>query len=140
MAKTINTNLDSGIQKYTFTDSDGDVIASFRMNPADVRLAKKCEEVAQYFEELSKTAPDVSTADEMVKYNDQLEGKMCYLLGYDVKPDLFGVMSATTILPDGTLFVGKVIDTIAETVKPELEKRAKKMQASVTKYTAKYNK
>lgn len=140
MAKTINTNLDSGIQKFTFTDSDGDVIASFKLNPTDVRLAKRCEEISEQMEKMSENAPEIATVADAAKYNAELEEKVCYMLGYDAKESLFSFLSATTILPDGSLFAQKVVERIVDAVEPEVKKRAQKMQAAVSKHTAKYNK
>ncbi len=137
---TINTNFDSGVQKYTFTDSDGDVIASFKLNPTDIKLAKRCEEVAEQLEKMSETAPQFATVEDAAKYNDDLESKVCYMLGYDARASLFGLLSATTILPNGTLFAQKVVETIVQSIEPEIKKRTEKMQAAVAKHTAKYNK
>lgn len=138
MAKSINTNLGSSLLKFTFSDADGDVIAHFRMNPADVRLAVRCEEVAAFLEEKKNSAPENATVAEIAAYNDMLEEKICYLLGYDAKPTLFGLLSATTILADGDLFAFKVLDKIVEAVEPEIRKRKEKSQAAISKYTAKY--
>lgn len=138
MAKSINTDLGSSLLKFTFSDADGDVIAHFRMNPADVRLASRCEEVAAFFEEKKNTAPENATLADVVAYNDMLEEKVCYLLGYDAKPTLFGILSATTILADGDLFAFKVLDKIVDAVEPEIRKRKAKSQAAIGKYTAKY--
>lgn len=140
MAKTIDANLGSSLLKFTFSDSDGDVVASFRMNPADVKLAARCMEVAKYFECKKGSYPQNATLEDVVKYNDEIEEKICYLLGYDARESLFGLMSATTILADGELFAVKVMNKITEAVKPELAKRNQKMQAAVAKHTAKYTK
>lgn len=138
MAKTINTQFDSGLRKFTFTDSDGDVIASFKLNPTDIKLAARCEEMADYFSKLSENAPEFSTVAEVAKYNNDIEDKICYMLGYDAKETLFGFLSATTILPDGSIFANKIMERIVETIEPEVKKRSQKMQQSVAKYTAKY--
>lgn len=140
MAKTVDASIGSSLLKFTFSDSDGDVVASFRLNPADVKLAARCEEVSRYFESKKGSYPQNATLDDVVKYNDELEEKICYLLGYDAKENLFGLLSATTILPNGEMFALKVVNKIAEAVKPELAKRKQKMQAAVAKHTAKYTK
>lgn len=140
MAKPVNTSINSGLLKFTFTDSDGDVFASFKLNPADIRLVGRCEEIAKYFGERENVAPQNASMADMVKLDDELEEKICYLLGYDARSTLFDMMSATTILPDGDLFVTKVMQRIQEAVGLELRKRKQNMQKAVNKHTAKYQK
>lgn len=138
MAKTDNTNLGSSILKFTFTDDDGDVVASFRLNPADVRLASRVAETAKFFANLAKEAPAEATAEDILRYNDAVEGKLCYVLGYDAHESLFSFMSATTILDDGEMFAQKVMKKIEEAVLPEVRKRKEALMAAVRKHTAKY--
>lgn len=140
MSKLIDTSLSSGLMKFTFTDTDGDVIASFKLNPADIKLAARCEEVSKYFEEQGDALPHNADISHAVKLNDELENKICYLLGYDAHDSLFGMLSAVTILPDGDLFAVKVMQRIQEVIGPELRKRKQNMQKAVNKHTAKYQK
>lgn len=140
MSKQINTSISSGLMKFTFTDPDGDVFASFKLNPADIRLAGRCEEIAKYFQERGNGLPQNASVADMVKLDDELEEKICYLLGYDARSTLFGMMSAITVLPDGDLFVVKVMQRIQEAIGPELRKRKQNMQKAVNKHTAKYQK
>jgi hypothetical protein len=134
----LNTSVASSLLKYTFTDSDGEVLASFRMNPADVKLAHRAEEVAEYFKTLSINAPEGEVKDTVYKLNEEIEDKICYLLGYDVRDCLFGVISATAVMADGNMFVETVMDKIASTIAPEIQKRQKAMDKAVNKHTAKY--
>ncbi len=138
MAKMINTKLDSGILKFSFTDSDGDEVASFRLNPTDIRLAERCEKISDYFHQIGKTTGETST-EQISAMEAEIEEKICYLLGYDAKPTLFGLLSATTILPSGDIFATLILDAISAAIKPEVEKRAKKMRKAVEKYTDKYD-
>lgn len=48
--------------------------------------------------------------------------------------------TATTVFGNGQVFAYIVLDKIAEAIAPEIEKRKKKMQAAVNKYTEKYTK
>lgn len=140
MSKPINTNIGSGLMKFTFTDNEGDVFASFKMNPADVRLVARCEEIAAYFEGRKELVPENASVADMIKLDEEIEEKLCYLLGYDVRSTLFGMMSASTILPGGDMFAVKVLERIREVVGPELRKRKQNMQKAVGKHTAKYQK
>lgn len=135
MSKIINTTLDDGLLTFTFTNKDGEVFSSFRMNPADVRLARRCEEVVQYFDERKNHAEERVTVADVVKYNDEIEEKINYLLGYDATESLFRApITATTIFPNGDIFAFVVLDTIAKAVRPELAKRKKKIQEGLEKY------
>ena len=133
----IETSLSSSFQKYQFTD-DGEVLASFRMNPADIKLAKRLQEVGAFFEELGDKMPENATLEDAVKFNDSIEEKICEILGYDARASLFGTISATSIMADGNMFVLHVLDVIKEHAVPEIQKRNKAMAAAVAKHTAKY--
>ena len=138
MAQTVNTNLGSSIPKFQFTDDDGEVVASFRLNPADVRLAGRVQEAANFFRKASQSAPEQATAADILKYNNDVEEEICRVLGYDAHQELFGFMSATTILEDGEMFAQKILDMISEAVLPEIQKRKAALAAAVKKHTAKY--
>lgn len=134
----INTGIESSLLKFTFSDDEGEVIASFRMNPADVKLAQRCQEVSSFFEKLKEKTPENATLEDAVKLNNEVEDKICYLLGYDAKQSLFGQISATSVLGDGNMFVVLVMEKIVEAVAPEINRRKQAMSAAVEKHTAKY--
>lgn len=136
----INTGIGSAFLKFTFSDDDGDIVSSFRMNPADIKVAIRSEEVSKYLEEKKTALSGNMTAADMAKFNDELEEKICYVLGYDARSELFRApLTATTILPNGDLFAVAVMDKIAEAVKPEIEKRRANMEKAAAKYTARYD-
>ena len=136
----INCSIGSSFLKFTFSDEEGDVLASFRMNPADVKLAHRCQEISAYFETLQDHTPESATLEDAVKLNDELEEKICYLLGYDARGSLFGLISATSVMADGNMFVVHVMNEIVEKVAPEIQKRKQTMEKAVEKHTAKYKK
>lgn len=134
----IENNIGNSVMKFTFTDDEGEVFASFRMNPADVKLAKRFQESGEYFKNIGDNMPQNASLDDIFQFNEELEEKVCYLLGYDAKQSLFGQVSATSIMEDGNLFVLHVLNVIMEKVAPELQKRKQSMAAAVAKHTAKY--
>lgn len=134
----IKNNIGNSVMKFTFTDDEGEVFASFRMNPADVKLAKRFQESGEYFKNIGDKMPQNASLDDVFQFNEELEEKICYLLGYDAKQSLFGQVSATSIMEDGNLFILHVFNVIAEKVAPELQKRKQSMAAAVAKHTAKY--
>lgn len=139
MGKTINTKIDDGLITFTFTNTSGEVFSSFRMNPTDIRLAERCESVAKYFSERKNTVQGESTAAEAAKYDRELEEQLNYLLGYDAAETLFRApFTPTTIFPDGSIFAFVILNTIANAITPEIEKRKKKIASGIEKYAGKY--
>jgi hypothetical protein len=132
-----NINIGSALLKFTFTDEDGEVFSSFRLNPADIKLGQRCQELSAHFSGLSERIPQTATVEDAVKFNDELEDKICYLLGYDAKQSLFGQISATSIMADGNMFAVHVMNQIIDAVGPEIEKRKNAMKKAA-QYTAKY--
>jgi hypothetical protein len=132
-----NISIGSAFLKFTFTDEDGEVFSSFRLNPADIKLGQRCQELAAYFSSLSERIPQTATVEEAVKFNDEMEDKICYLLGYDAKQSLFGQISATSIMADGNMFAVHVMNQIVDAVGPEIEKRKNAIKKA-EQYTAKY--
>ena len=136
----IKTNVGSSLMRFVFTDEEEKTIASFRMNPADVKLAHRCQEVISFFENLENQTTAETTLEEAVKFNDEVEEKICYLLGYDARQSLFGFISATAIMGTGELFATIIMDKILEHILPEIQKRKQSVAETVRKYTDKYTK
>lgn len=131
--------IDSGLIPFEFHDRNGRILAAFEMNPADINLAARCEEVTRFFDE--QTRLGVKSVADVQKYDAELTEKLRYILGCDPDYQIFKPpMSATTILPSGDIFAAVVLDRIVEAVEPEVQKRTKRMKAAAEKYTAKYEK
>ena len=141
MSKTINTKIDDGILTFTFTNNQDEIFASFRLNPTDVNVAARAEEVSEFFENLEDSVKDVKSTKEAAKLNELIQDKINYLLGYEASKDLFKEpITATTVFENGQMFANIALDKVADAIAPEIEKRKKKMQAAVNKYTEKYTK
>lgn len=141
MSKTINTKIDDGILTFTFTNNQNEIFASFRLNPTDVNVAARAEEVSAFFEKTEETVKNVTSAKEAAKLNELIQDKINYLLGYEASKDLFREpITATTVFGNGQMFANIVLDKVADAIAPEIEKRRKKVQAEVDKYTEKYTK
>ena len=141
MSKTINTKIDDGILTFTFTNNQNEIFASFRLNPTDVNIAARAEEVSAFFEKTEETVKIVTSTKEAAKLNELIQDKINYLLGYEASKDLFREpITATTVFGNGQMFANIVLDKVADAIAPEIEKRRKKMQAEVDKYTEKYTK
>ena len=129
--RKITTPIDSGLMRFSITDIDGDEIGWFRLNPTDVRLVSRAEEISKFFEQ-HKTGAGLAETEDI------LEEKICDLLGYDARKDLFGILSATTVMPNGEMFLLTILNAIHDAIKPELEARGKKMQERMQQYTRDY--
>ena len=65
MAKVINTKIDDGILIFTFTNNEDEVFSSFKLNPTDINVAARAEELAEYFEQLKDSIQKVTSSKEM---------------------------------------------------------------------------
>lgn len=138
MAWTIKTDSITGMMKFRLTDDDGDPVAAFRLNPTDARMLGRLEKACAEAQAMGENAPTAMAPDDVVAYNDKLEGIILDALG--LKHDaVFGVISGTTILGDGDLYAVNVLGTVADVLAPEIAARKAKMQGVAAKYTAKYN-
>ena len=129
------SNVNTGLIKIEFKDEDDDVFASCKINPTDVRLIRRSEEISEFFKN-----KEMQTDIDLEKLEDILKEKMCYLLGYDAEEELFGLLTATSINQDGEMWGMIVLYKIMEYIEPEIEKRKQKMVSAIDKYTGKYQK
>ena len=134
MAST-NVTIDSGIITATFTDLDGHIFSKFSINPTDLRTGERAIESADFFEKIKAESFDRDLVTQLQK---DIEDKISYILGYDSSKDIFGEVSALTVLPDGSLFVEHIVNKIMEIVEPEVKKRQETMQKRAESYTKKY--
>lgn len=133
MSELINANVKTGFVRFTFTDEDGDMFASFKINPTDPRLEKRCRSISEYFGNLAKTAENKPGAE----FEEIVEDKFCEFLGYDCRTSLFGQVAATDIMADGRMFASHILDTMMQKIGPEIQKRRR---ANIDRYAGKYEK
>ena len=132
----INQKVNTGLITFTFTNEADEVFASFQMNPGDLNSYNRCVKMMQYFRE-NKT-PEIKSIDDFAAYNEQVEQKVCEMLGYNARPSLFGKVSALTVLPDKRTFVVVVLESVAKAIEEEGKRREKIMKYAYDKYLAKY--
>lgn len=128
--------ISTGIQTYRFFDEDDNLIAQFRINPMDVNLADRAMETADWFDSI-KSELGNGTVHDLSRFNGELEEKIAYVLGYGPK-DLFGVITATTVLPGGDMWAAIILDKIISEIEPQVQKRTKAMEKAQQKYLKKY--
>lgn len=136
MGKVNDISYNSGFQIFNFRDEDGELITSFKINPSDIGLMARCEEVSAFFEKEKAFLEDAQTPQQMLEINNVIENKINYLLGTE---DVFKKpLTATTVMPDGVIFAELLMNTVLSVVKPEIEKRNKAKKERLDKYVSKY--
>lgn len=133
-----NKRFNTGVITFTFTNEDDEVFSSFKMNPTDINLVKRAEEVSDFFNGKALNVGENATAAEIAAINEEIEEKINYLLGYDARDEIFGEITATTVSEDGEIFANVLFEFILEKIEPEIEKRKQKMQEGINKYTERY--
>lgn len=130
----VTTNISTGFMEFRFTDEDGDVFASFKLNPTDPRLHARVKNVAAFFDDLAKTkAP--ATAQGFLDVENAVEDKFCEFVGYDCRKTMFSRVAATDVMADGRMFLAHVMDVLLANVAPEIRRRR---EEHIRKYTQKY--
>lgn len=133
----VKTSPVTGFMHFSLEDGD-EVCAKFRINPGDVKLLQRCNDVAEYFHQVQEKVAENATQDDVMAFNDELESKFCHLLGYDARESLFGNIPALNIMPDGVMFALHIMQAVNQYVIPELKKRRAAQADGVKKYTEKY--
>ena len=125
--KTFNTKIDDGLMHFTFTNNEGEVFAECHINPTDVGLVSRSQEIVNYFDELSQE--DFSTVEALTKLDEIIGKKFDYLLGYEASKTVFPPpYTPTTLLPDGSMLANVVLGAIAEAVQEEVRSRTVNMK------------
>ena len=73
MAKIINTKIDDGILIFTFTNNEDEVFSSFKLNPTDINVAARAEELTEYFEKLKDSIQIVRSGNAVAHLHHQIE-------------------------------------------------------------------
>lgn len=132
-----NVPIDDMTTTITFTNRDGEQIGYFRMNTADIQVAARATEVAEWLKTAKQQYDGMDVFTSMTQANKDLAEKANYLLGYNAAETLFCKMSPLTFLDDGSYFFATVMETIAKSLAQGITEKLSKFMA-VSKYSAKY--
>lgn len=135
MGKNIEMSVGSALTRINFKDEDGIVVGFLKINLTDVRLVGKLHECAEFFQ---KYKFDGTSVEELVRVDQDIAEKFCYVLGYDCRETLFGVLSPTTIMGNGEMFAISVVGKIGEVFSAEIKEKAAARAEAMRKYTQKY--
>lgn len=139
MSKINDVTYNSGFQVFNFRDEEGELLTSFKINPSDIGLMARCEEVSVFFEKEKEYLENASAPQQMLEVNNAIQQKIDYLLGTENNTVFVKPLTATTIMPDGRLFAELLMETVLNAVEPEIKKRAESQKKRLDKYTSKYN-
>lgn len=131
--------VDRGLEEFEIVDKNGEFLGKFSMNPADLQMIKRYEEVVGDFENLGEGIDPELPADEIIV---KAEEKICdlfdYLFNAKVSQDIFSITSPYTPLANGEVFFINVLNAISGLIEKETGKRYKKVRDKMNKYTEKY--
>lgn len=137
MGKNIEMNVGNALTKIEFKDEDGIVLGFLKINLTDVRLVNKLNDCAAFFKNYKFDGTDV---EKLTAIDRDLMDKFCYVLGYDCRETLFGILSPTTIFEDGSMFAIAILNKISDVFSAEVKQRAEARVKAMQKYTQKYQK
>ena len=133
--------VDRGLEEYTIEDKKGNILGKFEMNPSDMEMAKRYEEVAEAVSHIMDSVDESKNiVDILTEAEDKLSEQIDYLFNAKVAQNFFSITSPFTVLASGEFFIENVLNAIGGLIEAETGKRFKKIQSKVAKYTLKYNK
>ncbi|MCC3388157.1 hypothetical protein [Enterocloster citroniae] len=131
MARQITLNDREWIE---IVNSGKEVTGGFWWNPSDLDIAKRCENVLNYFNDI-----DVDKEADFFAISDEIKKQFNYLLGSDnASEELFKHCNPLSPRSDGTFHMEYVLDTLVKFIESEMKTRIKKSEARIKKYTEKY--
>lgn len=139
MAKQVKTNV--AVEEYEFLDANDNVMFKIALNPGDVGIASRYEEVVDYLNLLNIPADEgVDIGVELDKIKTELGAKLDNVFNMPISSQIFSVMHPFAVLADGRLYIEEIVDKICGVIEAELNVRTKKVQSRLAKYAAKYHK
>lgn len=132
--------VDRGLEEYTIEDKKGNILGKFEMNPADMEIVKRYEEVA---DTISHIADNIDDSRDMVDILREMEEKVYkqidYLFNAEVSQNFFSITSPFTVLASGEFFIENILNAIGKLIEAETGKRFERVQTKISKYTSKYH-
>lgn len=148
MAKQIKTSVKAG-EEYEFLDTEGKHLFSIWINPSDVGMVQRAQDLVDYLNNLDLSVtkseedeeePTLEEVSAILKENtDTLGEKLDALFNAEISAAIFSVMSPFTPLASGKLYIEEVVEKILDAITAETNARFKKVQSRQNKYTAKYH-
>lgn len=132
--------VDRGLETFTIEDKKGNVLGSFEMNPSDMEMVKRYEEVSKTIEHLTDdVSEDDNSLETLLLMEKKISEQIDYLFNASVADSFFSITSPFTILANGEFFIENVLNAIGKLIEEETGKKYKKIQTKVNKYAVKYH-
>lgn len=137
--------IDDGKKRYPVTNKQGELLGILVINPSDIGIIDRYEELSNMMEEVSEKlrkigatetgeSDDSSFAEQIRIASDEIKGKIDYLFDGNVSETFFAKNNPFSPC-NGKFFVETVIDVIGSVIEKEFDTSVKKAQKRVAKYT-----
>lgn len=137
----LQLHVDTGAMLFDIVDGDekdGEVIGQIRFNPSDIDIARRCEKVMEFFNNL--TLGENATDEELFAATDEIKKQFDYLLNYENSEEIFKKANPMTPTTNGDFYCEQVLNAIVGLIEKITDQRIEKKKAKIKKATAKYHK
>ena len=108
--QTTDIIIDDGKQTYNIKNQNGELLGSFRMNPADMSILERFKSVENVLENITEHVDMNKDFEEVEKEMSAIvREQINYLFDCDCADVLFGITSPFTIMKNGEFFLEQVI-------------------------------
>lgn len=127
----MDLQIKTGVEQYKLRDENKRVIAEFELNPGDITVIHRIQELTKEFK--GYTIPDTeNTVNDVLEAEKYIESRFDYLLGYEASKEIFKRYSPLVTLPHG-FFFQEILLTIAKIVNEGVTKRSETIGKQVEK-------
>lgn len=128
----MDITIKTGVEHYKIRDEKKNIIAEFDLNPGDINVARRYDEIAEKLRKYE--IPDTNDARADVENAESyLMERFDYLLGYNASKEIFGRYSPLVPLVSGTFFFQELIGVIGTLVRDGIRKRTGEIENQVEK-------
>lgn len=132
--------IDDGKQTYNIRNQEGQLLGSFRLNPSDAGILKRFDEVQEYLAHISdKVDADRDIALVMEDMTALVKDQVNYLFDTNCADEFFSITSPWSVMKNGEFFLEHVINAVGNVIQADIKARNKKIDARISKYTARYH-
>lgn len=134
--------IEDGLKTYDIANKAGKIYGSFSFDPSDMGIARRYNEVINFFENFNIDFSDDTLAqniEKIIELEDVIFEKFNSLFNADIAKDFFSITSPLTPLPSGKFFLESAIEAVGQAIEKETGERVKKMNNKIKKHTSKYH-
>lgn len=135
----LKLKVDTGSVLVPVENERGEQIGEFYFNPLDSNMAKRYDDVIEFFNTF-KVDESKDSFEEIKRLSEEVEKQFDYLFGYNVSEGIFGKCGVFTLLADGFFYYENVIEGIGNLIEQVGEQRVKKLKKRAREAASKYHK